>query len=149
MRFTLTKTPINPEPLRNDVTGLNAGGYCSFEGWVRDHHLGKGVTTLDYEAYEGLALKQGESILTEALQRFDIIDARAIHRIGSLVPGDLAVWIGVSSVHRAPAFEACQYLIDAIKDSVPIWKHEVYTDGTEEWVDPTDCSCSKHKHPLS
>ena len=147
MRFALIRNPIDSEPLRKELLTLQAGGFCSFEGWVRDHHLGRDVTSLDYEAYEDMALKQGERILEEAIRQFDIIEARAVHRIGSLNPGDLAVWIGVSSVHRAAAFTACQYLIDTIKDSVPIWKHEFYADGSDQWVDPTDCSCSLNKHP--
>jgi molybdopterin synthase catalytic subunit len=74
---------------------------------------------------------------------FDILDASACHRTGSLSPGDLAVWIGVCSAHRAAAFEACRHLIDRIKETVPIWKFEAYSDGTSEWLDPTACGCAK------
>ncbi|MEX0331839.1 MAG: molybdenum cofactor biosynthesis protein MoaE [Puniceicoccaceae bacterium] len=147
MLFSLTTGPIDPPSLQKKMLSKQAGAYCSFEGWVRDHHLGRGVVSLYYEAYEGLALKEGERILKEALTRFDILEAASVHRTGPLKPGELAIWIGVTAVHRAAAFEACQFLIDTIKDQVPIWKHEFYTDGTDEWVDPTGCSCSRfHEH---
>ena len=146
MRFSLSTDPIEVEPLREELRSVEVGGFCTFEGWVRNHHLGKGVVSLDYEAYAPLALKQGNAVVEEALAKFEIMDVRTVHRTGSLNPGELAIWIGVTAAHRAAAFEACRFLIDAIKETVPIWKHEFYTDGTEVWVDPTDCSCA-HVHP--
>ena len=147
MQFSLTTDRIDPQTLKTAMLSQQAGACCAFEGWVRDHHLGRGVISLEYEAYAELALKEGERIIGEALSRFDILEARAAHRLGPLQPGDLAVWIGVTAVHRASAFEACQFIIDTIKDRVPIWKHEFYTDGTDEWVDPASCSCSRlHDH---
>ena len=147
MRFALSSNPLDVASLRDELSCLEAGGFCTFEGWVRNHHLGKGVVSLDYEAYPALAIKQGEAVIKEALEKFDLIDVRTSHRIGMLNPGDLAVWIGVTAAHRTPAFEACRFLIDAIKESVPIWKHEFYTDGTDVWVDPTGCTCAEtHKH---
>ncbi|MEX0324953.1 MAG: molybdenum cofactor biosynthesis protein MoaE [Puniceicoccaceae bacterium] len=147
MLFALTTEPIDPPALQKKMLSLQAGAFCSFEGWVRDHHLGRGVLSLEYEAYAELALKEGERILSEARSKFDILEAASVHRTGPLQPGDLAIWIGVTAVHRAAAFEACQFIIDTIKDQVPIWKHEFYTDGTDEWVDPASCSCSRlHDH---
>ncbi len=147
MKFTLAHQSIDVSSLRNSMKRVDAGGFCVFEGWVRDHHLGKGVERLDYEAYEKLALKQGTAVLTQALARYDILDVRAEHRIGTLPPGDLAIWLGVSAVHRDEAFAACRWTIDEIKATVPIWKHEFYTDGSDEWVDPTACQCShRHEH---
>ena len=145
MHFSLTSEPIESAMLRSGLLSRSAGGYCSFEGWVRNHHLGKDVVRLEYEAYPSLALKQGEAVLAQAMERFAIEGVRAVHRTGSLEPGELAVWIGVSAAHRDAAFAACRYIIDTIKETVPIWKHEFYTDGTEVWVDPTDCSCA-HSH---
>ena len=144
MLFSLTNSFIDPRELRSTLLNRKAGGYCSFEGWVRDHHLGRDVDSLTYEAYASMAEKEGERILQEALSRFEILEARAVHRVGPLHPGDLAVWVGVTAVHRAPAFDACQHIIDAIKDQVPIWKHEFYADGTDEWVEPAHCSCSRN-----
>ncbi|MEO0794672.1 MAG: molybdenum cofactor biosynthesis protein MoaE [Verrucomicrobiota bacterium] len=143
--FFLTNSSIETGPLRNELLRLDAGGYCSFEGWVRNHHLGRDVERLEYQAYERLALKQGQAVLADACSRFDLLGARAIHRTGCLYPGDMAVWVGVCSVHRSEAFEACRFIIDDIKATVPIWKHEFYGDGTDEWVDPTACHCD-HRH---
>jgi len=145
MRFSLTERTIEPGPLRGALLSHSAGGFCAFEGWVRNHHLGKSVVRLEYEAYGSLASKQGEAVLAEALERFDIEEARAVHRTGSLEPGELAIWIGVSAAHRDAAFAACRFIIDTVKETVPIWKHEFYTDGTDVWVDPTECSCA-HVH---
>lgn len=145
MQFSLNSQPIDTNALRQPLQRTDAGGFCTFEGWVRNHHLGKPVNRLDYEAYESLALKQGQTVLEEALQRFGILDIRTEHRIGSLLPGDLAIWVGVSAHHRDEAFQACRWVIDEIKATVPIWKHEFYADGSEDWVDPTACHCD-HRH---
>jgi len=92
------------------------------------------VSLLDYEAYAPLAEKEGDRILREAREKFQILDAVCIHRTGSLKLGDLAVWIGVISEHRGAAFEACRYIIDEAKARVPIWKKEHYADGSTEWI---------------
>ncbi len=147
MDFSLTNSGIDPAKLRHALLRADAGGYCAFEGWVRNHHIGRDVLQLSYEAYSTLAQKQGASVIATAKKRFALLGASAVHRIGELVPGDLAVWVGVSSVHRSEAFQACQYIIDEIKATVPIWKHEFYADGTHEWVDPTHCNCARHSHP--
>lgn len=146
-RFQLSNEHFEPASLRDELLRLDAGGFVAFEGWVRNHHLGRDVTSLTYEAYPPLALKEGERILEEAIESWDILDARAIHRVGPLAPGELAVWVGVCAAHRGDAYEASRWLIDAIKARVPIWKHEFYTDGSDEWVDPTACHCAKHPHP--
>ena len=137
MRFSLSQTALQPDPIRRALLREDAGGFVSFEGWVRDHHTGRTVARLDYEAYPALAVSEGNTIIAEALERFTILDARAVHRCGVLVPGDLAVWIGVCAAHREAAFAATRFLIDTIKARVPIWKHEFYTDGSDVWVDPT------------
>jgi len=142
MRFLITEEGFDPAVHRRALQNVEAGGYCAFEGWVRITHLGKMVDYLVYESYPSLALKQGEEVVRQAMEKFTILDARAIHRTGRLLPGELAVWIGVTAAHRSDAFEACRYLIDTIKTTVPIWKHEFYSDGTEVWVDPTDCRCA-------
>lgn len=145
MPFELTQTTFDPAPLRDALLDREAGGFCSFEGWVRRVHLGREVISLVYESYPELARQQGYAVMQSALERFDIIEARAVHRTGRLVPGDLAVWIGVTAAHRAAAFDACRYLIDTIKATVPIWKHEFYADGTDVWVDPSECGCARGK----
>ena len=121
------------------------GGVVTFEGRVRNYHLGRGVLRLEYVAYRELAEREGIHIANEVCARYE---ARvfAIHAIGMLEPGELAIWIGVAAAHRGEAFAACREMIDRIKAGVPIWKHEFYADGTDEWVDPTTCCLPSHHH---
>jgi molybdopterin synthase catalytic subunit len=92
------------------------------------------VAALEYEAYPALAEKEGQAILDEAEAQFAIRAARCVHRVGALELGELAVWVGVTAEHRGPAFDACRYIIDAVKSRVPIWKRERYADGTTTWI---------------
>jgi molybdopterin synthase catalytic subunit len=135
-RFNISESPIDIAPLRAVLLDRHAGAFASFEGLVRDHNEGRAVDSLRYEAYVELAEAEGERILAEAAERFDIVRALAIHRIGDLVLGDLAVWVGVSAAHRDAAFAACRWIIDEVKARVPIWKHERYVDGDAEWLHP-------------
>ncbi|WP_349256303.1 MULTISPECIES: molybdenum cofactor biosynthesis protein MoaE [Rubrivirga] len=127
--------PIDPAELRRALAADAAGAFVAFEGWVRDHNGGRAVTALEYEAYTVLAVSEGENVLAEAAERFDVEAVRAVHRTGRLAIGELAVWVGVSAAHRGPAFEACRYVIDEVKARVPIWKREHYADGAAGWVD--------------
>lgn len=135
-RFRLSDTPIEIAPLREALLDPRAGAFAGFEGRVRDHNDGRGVDGLRYEAYTALAEAEGERVLDDALQRFDILDARCVHRVGTLSIGELAVWVGVSAAHRDAAFAACRFVIDEVKARVPIWKHERYTDGGKNWLHP-------------
>jgi len=134
MNFTLSSSPIDPVALRAAMVDPRAGGFVSFEGWVRDLNDGRAVLRLEYEAFAPLAGKEGMRILDEARQKFKVFDIRCVHRTGLLELGDLAVWVGVSSRHRAAAFEACRFVIDEVKSRVPIWKKEHYADGDSGWV---------------
>lgn len=134
--FILADTILNIAPLRSQLLRDSAGAFASFEGWVRDHNEGRVVQGLRYEAYAALAETEGDRILEEALAKFAIVDARCVHRLGDLVIGDLAVWVGVSSAHRGAAFDACRFIIDEVKSRVPIWKHERYADGNADWLHP-------------
>ena len=129
---------LPPHGFTGKVHHLDArvGGYASFEGWVRDHNDGRAVAGLRYEAYAELAEREGEAILADALQRFDIVDAACVHRSGDLAIGELAVWVGVSAAHRDAAFAACRWIIDEVKARVPIWKHERYAEGDAGWLHP-------------
>ncbi|ALN65698.1 moaE family protein [Lysobacter antibioticus] len=136
-RFALSERPFEIAPLRAQLLSDRAGAFASFEGWVRDHHGGRAVAGLRYESYAALALAEGERVLEEAIERFAIVDARCVHRVGDLAIGELAVWVGVSAAHREAAFAACRYIIDETKSRVPIWKHERYADGDADWLHPT------------
>jgi len=133
MRFEITNQTIDADKLRKELLSSHCGGYSSFEGWVRDHHDGKSVTSLEYTSYEELALKEGNKIIEKALELFDVKDIRCHHRTGHLQIGDMAVYVGVASAHRDAAFLACRYVIDEIKYTVPIWKKEHYTDQSTAW----------------
>jgi len=135
-RFSLSDTPIDTAALRAQLLDARVGAYASFEGWVRDHNAGRVVSGLRYEAYVDLARSEGERILGEARARFDILDVACVHRVGDLVLGELAVWVGVTSAHRDAAFAACRWVIDEVKARVPIWKHERYADGDAGWLHP-------------
>src|SRR5690606_2370706 len=135
-RFELSPTPFDTAALRARLLDARVGAYASFEGWVRDHNEGRSVHGLRYEAYEALALREGEAILAETLARFDILDAACVHRTGDLAIGELAVWVGVTAAHRDAAFAACRHVIDEVKSRVPIWKHERYVEGDAGWLHP-------------
>ena len=134
--FSISDQAIDIAPLREALLDHRAGAFASFEGWVRDRNDGRAVTGLHYEAYVVLAETEGERILAEALKRFEITDAGCVHRVGELALGELAVWIGVAAAHRDAAFVACRWIIDEVKERVPIWKHERYADGQADWIHP-------------
>ena len=110
------------------------GAAVVFEGVVRDHTRDRRTVYLDYEAYEEMALKQMDSLAQQALQQFPIRDVALVHRLGRLEIGETSVLIVVASAHRAAAFEACRWLIDTLKRTVPIWKKEYFEDGAV-WAD--------------
>jgi molybdopterin synthase catalytic subunit len=136
----ISASPIDTTALQASLADPAAGGYCAFEGWVRNENEGHTVERLEYEAYEPLAIAEGEKVLAEACERFGILDARCVHRVGMLELGECAVWIGVASKHRDEAFKACRYIIDEIKVRLPIWKKEHYTDGHSGWVNCERCA---------
>jgi len=110
------------------------GAIAVFEGIVRNHSRGRHTLYLDYEAYEGMALKQMEELTVRALAEFRIRDVALVHRLGRLEIGETSVLIVVASAHRAAAFDACRWLIDTLKRTVPIWKKEYFDDGAV-WAD--------------
>jgi molybdopterin synthase catalytic subunit len=127
------------EPI--DVTSLAErsradGAVCLFVGVVRDENRGRTVLHLEYEAYEEMALPLMEAIAAETARRFPVTGVRVVHRLGRLEVGEASVVIAVSSPHRAEAFAACRFAIDTLKAQVPIWKKELYADGSA-WLDGT------------
>jgi len=134
--FSISGQAIDTSALRAALSDPHAGACAVFEGWVRDHNDGRPVRGLRYEAYVELAEAEGARILHEARTRFDIVKAVAVHRIGDLELGELAVWVGVAAAHRDAAFSACRWIIDEVKARVPIWKHQRYADGNAGWLHP-------------
>jgi molybdopterin synthase catalytic subunit len=139
-QFEFSAQPLTVTEYARRLADRSSGGYCAFEGWVRDHNDGLAVTRLEYQAFEALGVKEGTRILTEAFERYPIRQALCVHRIGALDIGDVAVWVGVSAAHRDEAFRACRYIIDAVKHRVPIWKKEHYVNGDSGWVNCERCA---------
>jgi molybdopterin synthase catalytic subunit len=134
MRFAITDQPIEPATLQAGLRNDAAGACASFEGWVRNVNEGESVDALEYETHAAIAASEGEAVIAEARERFGILDAVCVHRVGRLAIGDCAVWVGVSAGHRGAAFDACRYIIDEIKQRLPIWKKEHYRKGETAWV---------------
>ena len=132
--FTLSPETIDNAALYASLRDAGSGACVTFEGWVRNVNEGREVQQLEYEGYEAVAVKEGQKVLDEALEKFDVAHAECVHRVGHLEIGDMAVWIGVSGGHRGAAFDACRYIIEEVKHRLPIWKKETYTDGDSGWV---------------
>ena len=129
--FKITSNLIDSQTI-GENSGI--GARSVFEGTVRDTNDGHDVTKLEYECYKSLAIKEGNKILGEAIEKFGLIDAFCIHRIGTLEIGETAVIVVATSGHRDEAFKGCRYIIDEVKCRVPIWKKEHYQDGETEWL---------------
>lgn len=134
--FRLNDHGIDVAALRRRLEDAHCGAVVAFDGVVRDHHGGRAVSELHYEAYAEMAEREGQAIVEQALQQFAVRRIVAEHRIGLLAIGDIAVYVGVASAHRDAAFAACRFVIDELKSRVPIWKHEHYADGAAEWIHP-------------
>jgi molybdopterin synthase catalytic subunit len=132
--IAIRETALSVDEVRDAIADPAAGGEVLFVGTVRDNDADKGVIGLSYSAHptaEAELRKVTESVVAKFP---DVIGVAAVHRIGDLAVGDLAVVVGVSCAHRAEAFHACHALIDELKATVPIWKHQRFADGTDEWV---------------
>ena len=125
--------PLDVGEVTSAVSDPAAGGLAVFVGAVRDHDGGQQVERLEYSAHP-TALDRLAEVAAEVAAEFDVVAVAAVHRVGVLAIGDLAVVSAVSAAHRGTAFEASRALIDRLKERVPIWKHQLFADGTEEWV---------------
>jgi molybdopterin synthase catalytic subunit len=126
-------TPLSVDEVRTAVADRAAGGEVVFAGAVRDHDDDRTVERLSYSAHPS-ALDQLRNVAQRVADEHPVIGLAAVHRVGDLQIGDLAVVVAVSSAHRGEAFDACRALIDELKSTVPIWKHQHFRDGTQEWV---------------
>jgi molybdopterin synthase catalytic subunit len=132
----LTDLPIDLDPLIAMVQSDDRGGIACFVGRVRNHHGGRVVQRLEYEAYRPMVEAECARIVAETEGHWPVSVALQ-HRVGGLEIGDTAVAIAVAGAHRDEAFAACRHVIEELKRRVPIWKRETYADGTQAWVDPT------------
>ena len=129
----LTDDPIDPRALVDSVMRQSDGACVLFQGIVRNHHEGKAVESIFYDAYRPMAEKEMDAIVRDVRAHYPDVALAVVHRLGHLVVGDSSIAIVASSPHRAEAFEACRMMIDRIKQTVPIWKKE-RGPGGEEWV---------------
>ena len=125
--------PLSVDEVLDAVRAPECGGIALFVGVVRDHDHGEGVTSLEYSAHPSAAETMRTACL-EVLQRGEAVAVAAVHRVGTLVVGDLAVVVAASAPHRGQAIAAAHDLIDTLKAQTPIWKHQHLTDGSTEWV---------------
>ncbi len=139
-QFSLVDQPIDIPSLTANLGDPAAGAVVTFDGRVRNHNGGQSVSHLEYQAYPALAISTGQKILEEECGRHGILCARAVHRTGPLTIGEAAVWVGVASAHRGPAFDAARAIMERLKYELPIWKKETYADGRTEWVGPDNKS---------
>ena len=131
--IAIRESELSVDEVRAAVADPGAGGIALFAGTVRDTDHDQGVTGLSYTAHPS-AEAELRRVAGEIADKFGVVAVAAVHRVGDLGLGDLAVVVAVSCPHRAEAFDACRALIDELKASVPIWKHQRFTDGTTEWV---------------
>jgi molybdopterin synthase catalytic subunit len=132
----LTHETIDYTSLTEAVRSNAAGAVVLFLGTVRDMTNGRQTIALDYEAFPEMAAAKFEELINEAREKWPVIEAAIVHRLGRLELGDVSVAVAVSTPHRQQAFEAGKFLIDRLKEIVPIWKKENWADGTTEWVHP-------------
>ena len=148
----IVRGPIQTQEVLAGVKRGEDGAAVVFDGVVRNQTRGRKTLYLDYEAYEEMALKQMESLAGQALSQFQIRDVALVHRLGRLEIGETSVLIVVASAHRAAAFDACRWLIDTLKRTVPIWKKEYFEDGAV-WADgepfPDEIQRGSGSHPAS
>lgn len=136
--LSITTDPIDIQAVTDAVRDHRAGAVVLFLGTVREFTGDVQTASLDYEAFEEMALASFRQITEDAERRWSLVSSAVVHRTGPLELGDIAVAVAVSSAHRGPAFEAGQWIMDTIKQQSPVWKKEIYADGTTEWVHPTN-----------
>jgi molybdopterin synthase catalytic subunit len=134
MRVEIVRTVVAADAIVAEIKAGADGAVCVFDGIVRDNTRGRKTLHLDYEAYEEMALEQMRGLAAEAVSRFGVRDVALVHRLGRLVVGETSVLVVVASAHRGAAFDACRWLIDTLKKTVPIWKKEQFVDGAT-WAD--------------
>ncbi len=148
----LTEETLDPEKITAQVCRDSNGSVITFLGTTRDNFEGKTVLTLEYEAFDEMAVKKLEEVRQESMAEISLEDMAISHRIGTVDIGEISLVVAVGSPHRKEGFAACQKAVDRIKEVVPIWKKEVYQDGSR-WVacedhefDPTQASSESHTH---
>ena len=136
INISITDSPIDYNALTESVRDIRCGSVILFLGTVREFTGEKKTNSLEYEAYHEMAISEMQRIIEKAQQQWPIEKISIIHRVGHLELGEIAIGIAISTPHRKEGFEAAQYLMSQIKETVPIWKKENWTDGSTDWVHP-------------
>ena len=134
IRAAVVERAITADALTGEVAGPANGAIALFIGTVRSSNEGKPVTGIEYSSYREMAEKEMTIILDEALRRHDFSDAVVEHRVGTLEVGEVSIGVAVSSPHRRAALDALDFIVEEVKRRAPVWKLELYRDGTREWV---------------
>jgi molybdopterin synthase catalytic subunit len=134
MRVEITDAVIPVAEITAEIKTGPDGAVCIFDGIVRDNTRGRRTLYLDYEAYREMALEQMQRLAAEAMSKFGVRDVALVHRLGRLFVGETSVFVVVAAAHRGATFDACRWLIDTLKKTVPIWKKEQFVDGAT-WAD--------------
>ena len=143
----ITRDPINIDAMNREAEHHECGAVLTFSGTVRNHHLGRKVTKLAYEAYDGMAHSEMEKVVGAAFEKWpDVRKIQVVHRFGEMPVGASSIYITVSAPHRPEGFGALRFVIDRIKRDVPIWKKEFYEDGESDWLHPDEGCCHSHLH---
>jgi molybdopterin synthase catalytic subunit len=132
--FEITREPLDPAPLVEAVRTDDSGAVVLFYGVVRNENMGRSVDYLEYDAYDAMALKKMREVADEVCAKFPVNGIGILHRVGRLEIGETSLLVAVSTGHRREGFEACLYAVDRIKQTVPVWKKEVWSDGSE-WIE--------------
>lgn len=134
--FRVTSEPLDVQQVHNLVKKPTDGAVVTFDGIVRNNFDGRPVRHLEYEAYASMAEKKMAEIAKEVRDKFAVGQVAMVHRVGRLEIGESSILIAVAAPHRQPAFEACSYAMDRVKQEVPVWKKEHFIDGEAHWVQP-------------
>ena len=138
LMFEIVDQPIDVPSVLRSVAARSNGATVLFLGTTRQFTCGKETIQLEYECYPAMALQKMQALGHRALEKWPIEGCAIVHRIGLVPVGETSVAIAVSTPHRVAAFEAAEWIIDTLKREVPIWKKEMYADGQQEWIHPTD-----------
>ena len=146
MKTYVTRTPISLDSLLTEVAHGDCGGTCVFLGTVRNGPDEQGVTAIEYSAYEDMVDAEFGRLLADARARWPEARIAVRHRLGTIPVGEASIAIVAAAPHRAQAFEACRYVIEGVKQRIPVWKKELRVDGSEVWVDPAGHPTAKPSH---
>lgn len=145
--IAITRETIDAADLARRAAHPECGAVLTFSGTVRDHHLGRKVVKLAYEAYEDMAVAEMKKVVAAARAEWpDVRRIQVVHRFGQMPVGASSIFITVSAPHRPEGFAALRFVIDRIKRDVPIWKKEYYEDGASDWLHPEEGCCHNHVH---